>query len=135
MRNPAVELYGMRRQNGQTEKALDAIRKVEELNAGVEFKVTEELLKYEINGTLDTERVHNYYVHFQSKISKGNISETDLFYYVALTGFVRSKENAMEELSRYRGQIKNNTGLLTIIEKLISSKDSMYVMQEAFNVR
>jgi len=131
----AIELYGLRKQQGQIEKALEAIRIVRKISNSAEFKVTEELLLHQLHETLDTLAIMEYYLVFQTKCLCKGCSETDFFHYIALNNFFNGKTKALEEIILYKSQNKGDKTLINFIENLILEKDSMSVLIEVFNAK
>lgn len=129
-----VELYSLKMQNGRRKEALNVLRRLQKISSAVEFSVAEELLIYEIDGVLDTNALERYLKEYRLRISQGPVSESDVFYFVALSSFLQGKQQALEQLDNYMHQIDQPTGRLSAIREMITKRDSIEVAKDAYNV-
>lgn len=129
-----VELYSLKIQIANKKEALNVLGKLRKMNSALEFSVAEELLIYQLDGVLDTNALEGYFKEYRLRIAQGSASESDVFCFVALSNFLEGKQQALQQLHNYLGQVDKTTGRLSAIREMIEKRDSLEVVKEIFNV-
>jgi tetratricopeptide (TPR) repeat protein len=130
----ALELFSLKKKKNEYHEALRVLKKVRELSPNMELEGTQELLKLQINGVLDEEKLQNLYFKYQQMVLEKNVSEEDFVYYIALKNFFEGKEVSIKAIGTYKDTKKDfDKGLLITVEGWIANQDSLHVLRKVFN--